>query len=74
MEELVRTNDIVLISVIESLLEGAGIGHYVLDTHMSVLEGSVGMIARRIMVDSDEVNQARRILRDAGLGAELRMP
>ena len=74
MEELVRTNDIVLISVVEALLAGAVIGHFVLDTHMSVLEGSVGMIARRIMVDSEEVNQARRLLRDAGLGAELRLP
>ena len=74
MEELVRTNDIVLISVVESLLDGAGIRYIVLDNHMSVLEGSIGMIARRILVDSDEIVQARRLLTDAGLGAELRLP
>ena len=74
MEELVRTNDIVLISVIESLLKGAGILHMVVDTHMSVLEGFGGMISRRILVDRDQASQARRILHEAGLGAELREP
>lgn len=74
MEELVRTNDIVLISVIESLLEGAGIMHMVVDIHMSVLEGFGGMIARRVLVDRDQAIMARKLLREAGLGAELREP
>ena len=74
MEELVRTNDIVLISVIENLLEGAGIMHLVVDHHMSVLEGFGGMIARRVLVDREQIEQARRIMREAGLGAELREP
>jgi len=74
MEELVRTNDIVLISVIESLMQGAGIVHMVVDTHMSVLEGFGGMISRRILVDRDQASLARRIMREAGLGDELREP
>ena len=72
MEELVRTNDVVLISVIESLLSGAEIGHLVLDEHMSVLEGSLGIIQRRVLVESDSAVRARRLLVDAGLGHELR--
>jgi Putative prokaryotic signal transducing protein len=72
MEEIVRTNDPVLISYIEALLKEAGVVHLVLDTHMSILEGSLGMIPRRILVDSDQSVLARRRLTEAGLGKELR--
>ena len=74
MEELLRTNDPVLISVIEALLSGAEIGHLVLDTHMSILDGSLGIIPRRVMVERDRASQARRLILDAGLGHELRQP
>jgi len=72
MREIVRTNDIVLITAIEALFKGAGIRHVVLDQNMSVLEGSIGMLPRRIMVDDDAAARARRLLTDAGLGHELR--
>ena len=71
MREIVRTNDAVLITAIEALLKGAGIRHMVLDQNMSVLDGSIGMLPRRIVVD-DEHARARRLLTDAGLGHELR--
>ncbi|MDT3381223.1 DUF2007 domain-containing protein [Labrys portucalensis] len=74
MEEIVRTNDPVLISYIEALLTEAGVVHLVLDTHMSVLEGSLGMIQRRILVDTDQSVLARQRLTEAGLGKELRTP
>ncbi len=72
MREIVRTNDAVLITAIEALLKGAGIGHMVLDQNMSVLDGSIGMLPRRIVVDDDDVTRARRLLTEAGLGHELR--
>ncbi|WP_333822027.1 putative signal transducing protein [Pinisolibacter sp.] len=72
MEELIRSNDPVLIATVEALLAGAGIVHFVADRHMSVLEGSIGIFARRVLVDADEVDRARRLLVDAGLGDELR--
>ncbi len=72
VRELVRTNDLVLVSAIEALLNGAGIDHLVLDQNMSVLEGSLGIIPRRILVHEDDVVGARRLLTEAGLGAELR--
>ena len=72
MRELVRTNDAVLISAIEALLKGADIGHMVVDQNMSVLEGSIGIFPRRILVDEDEVQVARQLLEDAGFGDELR--
>ena len=72
MRELVRTNDPVLVTAIEALLKGAEIPHVVLDQNMSVLEGSLGILPRRILVDDDHVAAARQLLQEAGLGHELR--
>ena len=72
MHELIRTNDLVLVSAVQSLLDGAQIPHVVLDGNMSVLEGSLGILPRRILVDESCVDDARALLRDAGLGHELR--
>jgi hypothetical protein len=72
MREIVRTNDTVLISAIEALLQGADIAHVVFDQNMSVLEGSIGMLPRRVMVADDQVAAARKLLVEAGLGHELR--
>ena len=72
MRELVRTNDPVLVSAVEALLDGADIEHFVADQNMSVLDGSIGVLPRRILVPDEQVEQARALLRDAGLGQELR--
>jgi Putative prokaryotic signal transducing protein len=72
MRELVRTNDTVLVSAIGALLDGAKIKHLVFDQNMSVLEGSLGVLPRRILVADEDVAAARRLLKDAGLGHELR--
>ncbi|PTM98428.1 putative signal transducing protein [Mycoplana dimorpha] len=73
MIELIRTNDAVLLSFAESLMKDAGIHYLIADQGMSILEGSLGMLPRRLMVDADRQDEARQILRDAGLGAELRL-
>ncbi|MEM7399966.1 MAG: DUF2007 domain-containing protein [Pseudomonadota bacterium] len=67
MKELLRTNDPVLISFVASILEDAGLGHVVLDTHMSVLDGSIGILPRRIMVEVDSLRQACRLLDEEGI-------
>ena len=72
MHELIRANDPVLLSFAESLLKDAGIHCFVADQGMSILEGSLGMLPRRLLVDDERAAQARRILTDAGLGGELR--
>ena len=72
MRELVRTNNIVLVSAIGALLDGAKIPHVVLDQNMSVMEGSLGILPRRMLVADEDVDAARRLLIDAGLGHELR--
>lgn len=72
MIELLRTNDLVLISRVETILADSGIAVFLADRHMSALEGSLSFLPRRILVDEDEVVRARTILQDAGLGPELR--
>jgi Putative prokaryotic signal transducing protein len=72
MRELVRTNDAVLVSAIGALLDGAKIPHLVLDQNMSVLEGSLGILPRRVLVADEYSAAARRLLTDAGLAHELR--
>src|SRR5262249_31570939 len=69
--ELVRTNNAVLISAIEAMLVQAHIPHVILDLNMSVLEGSVGVLPRRVLVHRCCAVAARGLLVDAGLGHEL---
>lgn len=72
MIELVRTNDAVIISFVESLMRDAGIACFVADQNMSILEGSIGLLQKRVMVDAEQADAARRILRDAGIANEIR--
>ena len=72
MVEILRTNDLVLISAVESLLRAAGVRVFVADQHMAAVEGSLGFLPRRILVEQNEETRARRLLIDAGLARELR--
>ncbi|WCR11431.1 DUF2007 domain-containing protein [Paracoccus stylophorae] len=67
MKELLRSTDPVRLSHALHLLEAEGILAFELDQHMSVLEGSIGVLPRRIMVADRDEFMARAILRDAGL-------
>ena len=73
MRELVRTNDAVLVSAIQALLDGARIPHLVLDQNMSVLEGSIGVLPRRLLVADGACRRgARCCSKTPDLGHELR--
>jgi hypothetical protein len=71
MKELLRSNDPVLLSFVSSLLEEAEIAFIVLDTNMSVMEGSIGILPRRVLVEEDRINQARNLLSEAGVGDDI---
>ena len=66
MKELLRTNDMVKLSWLEALLADAGIDTLVLDQHTSVLEGSIGILPRRLMVSERDYLRSRRIMLEAG--------
>lgn len=72
MIELLRTNDIVLISRVEALFAEHDIGVFVADQYMSAVEGSLGFLPRRMMIDAEDLNRARVLMHEAGLLAELR--
>jgi hypothetical protein len=72
MRVLLETNDTVLVNYVEVLLRDAGIEAVVLDGNMSILEGSVGAIPRRILVTPVRWQQARALLSEADLGQWLK--
>lgn len=53
-------------------MRDAGIGFLTADQNMSVLDGSIGILPRRVLVESDRIDEARRILTDAGIADEIR--
>ena len=71
MVEILRTNDLVLITVIESILKAERIAYFIADQNMAAAEGSLGFLPRRILVDSEAKGRARRLIAEAGLGKEL---
>lgn len=64
MRELLRTNDPTVIAYATALLEGEGIDVFQMDVHMSVLEGSIGVLPRRLMVRDADHFRASAVLRD----------
>jgi hypothetical protein len=62
MKELTRTNDAVRLSWLQALLQEAGIAALVLDNHTSIVEGSIGAIPRRVMVDDADHFRATALL------------
>ncbi|KIT16644.1 DUF2007 domain-containing protein [Jannaschia aquimarina] len=64
MRELLRTNDPTVIAFATALLEGEGIDVFVLDANTSVLEGSIGILPRRMMVADRDHFVASAVLRD----------
>ena len=68
MRELMRSNDLVLISWVLTYLNDAGIGAQLFDANVSVMEGSIGAIPRRVMVPDAERDRAREMLDEAGIG------
>ena len=71
MHLLLQTNNVVLLSYVQSLLADAAIDAVVFDANISIVEGSIGVFPRRVMVQDDDVAAARAVLWGAGLAAEM---
>ncbi len=66
MEELERSNDLVRLSWLKALLADAGIEAIILDSHTAIVQGSIDMLAQRLMVLEDDLERARYVLKTAG--------
>jgi hypothetical protein len=64
MRDVLKTNNAVLLNFAQVLLADAGIEAVVFDGHMSVMDGSLGILPRRLMVSDDDFSQAERVLKD----------
>lgn len=73
MKAVIKTNDPLMVSFVIDLLKKEGVKAFEFDQNFSVLDGSIGVIPRRIMVIDDELELARELLKGAGLGHELEL-
>ena len=64
MKELLRTNDPTVIAYATALLDGEGIACFQFDVNMSIMEGSIGIMPRRLMVIDRDLFLAEAIMRD----------
>ena len=71
MKEVLRTNDLVLLSYATHVLAEAGIEAVVFDAHMSAVEGSIGAFPRRLMVQDEDIIKALRELGNATITQQL---
>jgi hypothetical protein len=67
MKLLLQTTDPTVIAFAQALLEGEDIPSFVLDVHMSVFEGSLGILPRRLMVLERDWVEARSVIRANGI-------
>lgn len=67
MEEILRTTNPTLIPFATALLKAEDIESFALDVNMSVLEGSIGVLPRRLAVRTEDAERARLILSDNGV-------
>lgn len=65
MRDILKTNDPVLLNFAEAVLADAGIKAAVFDSHMSIMDGSLGILPRRLMVSDGDFNRAKAILSGA---------
>ena len=64
MKEVIRTNDLILISRILSILDDEAVRYDLLDTHASIVEGSVNAIQKRIVVSNDDFQHCKNLIKD----------
>lgn len=65
LKELLRTNDVVLLSFLEARLKGEGVEPFILDMNASIVEGSIGILPRRLMVIDEDFDRAKDIAKKA---------
>lgn len=71
MRTIIATTNPVTINFAEAVLKSEGIPSFIMDQHQSMIEGSIGVIPRRLCVVDSDYEAALELLEQAELGAEL---
>lgn len=71
MTPVLKTVNPATLNFAQAVLKEAGIEHFVMDQNMSLVEGSIGIIPRRLMVIDEDGAAAIRALELAGLEEEI---
>ena len=71
MKEILRTTEALDVTFATALLKGEGIRYFVLGENMAVMEGSIGIFPRRVMVAQEDAYMAAAVLRDNGIASGL---
>ena len=74
MIAILKTVNPATLNFAQAVLKDADIPFFVMDQNVSIIEGSIGIIPRRLMVVDEDAEEARQALRDAGLGDEVYHP
>ncbi len=70
MKQLLRSTDPTVIAFARALLQGEDIDCFEMDVNMSVLEGSIGILPRRLMVRDEDYEPAKRAMEDNGIDTD----
>ncbi|MGI9392882.1 MAG: DUF2007 domain-containing protein [Parvibaculales bacterium] len=65
MKEVLRSNNAVWLSFSQALLQSEGIESVIMDTHASIMDGSIGALPRRLMVATDDLERALVLIENA---------
>jgi hypothetical protein len=65
MRMVLKSNNPVVLSYAADVLNQAGIESVIFDTHASIMDGSMAMVPRRLMVADEDYTRAERLLRQA---------
>jgi len=65
MRMVLKSNNPVILSYATDLLSQAGIESVIFDTHASIMDGSMAMVPRRLMVLDEDYPKAETLLRHA---------
>lgn len=71
MKTVIATNNPVTLSFAEAVLKSEGIPSFTLDTHQSSIDGSIGVVPRRLSVLDEDYDEAIVLLEQAELGHEI---
>jgi hypothetical protein len=62
MQILIRSNDIIYLTWVKSILSHNNIEFFVLDESMASTEGNISAIPVRILVDDDDLKKAKYLI------------